>query len=62
MLLIELKRNQELHEWQKRLLETVASHIALALKMANNASQSRMLALSEERSVIARELHDSLAQ
>ena len=30
--------------------------------MALNASQSRMLALSEERGVIARELHDSLAQ
>jgi two-component system nitrate/nitrite sensor histidine kinase NarX len=30
--------------------------------MAQSASQSRLIALSEERSVIARELHDSLAQ
>lgn len=53
---------QSLDEWQLRLLETVASHIAIAINMARQASQSRMLALQEERSVIARELHDSLAQ
>jgi two-component system nitrate/nitrite sensor histidine kinase NarX len=62
VLLIELHGNDTLEEWQKRLLETVASHIALAINMAENASQSRMIALSEERGVIARELHDSLAQ
>lgn len=53
---------QRLDEWQLKLLETVASHIAIAISMARQASQSRMLALQEERSVIARELHDSLAQ
>jgi two-component system nitrate/nitrite sensor histidine kinase NarX len=62
VLLVELNNNDRLEDWKKRLLETVASHIALALNMAEKASQSRMLALSEERSVIARELHDSLAQ
>ena len=54
--------DNKLDDWKKRLLETVASHIALALNMTEKASQSRLLALSEERSVIARELHDSLAQ
>ncbi|MBT8439096.1 MAG: HAMP domain-containing protein [Gammaproteobacteria bacterium] len=62
VLLVELNSNDKLDDWKKRLLETVASHIALALNMTEKASQSRMLALSEERSVIARELHDSLAQ
>lgn len=62
VLLLEITPDKPLHEWQKRLLETVASHIAIALNMAQRASQSRMLALLEERSVIARELHDSLAQ
>ena len=62
VLMLEIPANRELAEWQKRLLEAVASHIAIALNMAQRASQSRMLALLEERSVIARELHDSLAQ
>jgi len=62
VLLVELNKNENLDDWKKRLLETVASHIALALNMNEKASQSRLLALSEERSVIARELHDSLAQ
>jgi len=53
---------QGLEEWQQRLLETVANHIAISINMARQASQSRMLSLQEERSVIARELHDSLAQ
>lgn len=48
--------------WQQRLLETVASHIALAINLAQQASQARLVSLLEERSVIARELHDSLAQ
>jgi two-component system nitrate/nitrite sensor histidine kinase NarX len=62
VLLLEITPDKPLQEWQKRLLQTVASHIAIALNMAQRASQSRMLALLEERSVIARELHDSLAQ
>ena len=51
-----------LETWQERLLEAVASHIAMALKMAQRSSQARQIALLEERGVIARELHDSLAQ
>ncbi|MFO7593309.1 MAG: type IV pili methyl-accepting chemotaxis transducer N-terminal domain-containing protein [Pseudomonadota bacterium] len=62
VLLLEIAPDKPLQEWQRRLLETVASHIAIALNMAQRSSQARMLALLEERSVIARELHDSLAQ
>ncbi|MFO7603667.1 MAG: type IV pili methyl-accepting chemotaxis transducer N-terminal domain-containing protein, partial [Gammaproteobacteria bacterium] len=63
VLLVDLPSDGEpLHSWQKRLLTSVASHIAIALNINRRASQARMLALLEERSVIARELHDSLAQ
>lgn len=62
VLLVEHADHQPLEEWQERLLETVASHIAIALNIATRHSKDRMLALLEERSVIARELHDSLAQ
>jgi two-component system nitrate/nitrite sensor histidine kinase NarX len=62
VLLVELSPERPLETWQKRLLETVASHIAIALNIARHHSQDRMLALLEERGVIARELHDSLAQ
>ncbi len=62
VLLVEIDPQRPLEGWQERLLETVASHIAIALNIARRHSQDRMLALLEERSVIARELHDSLAQ
>ncbi len=62
VLLMELPEGAELQVWQRRLLETVANHIAMALKASSRSSESRRLALLEERSVIARELHDSLAQ
>jgi two-component system nitrate/nitrite sensor histidine kinase NarX len=62
VMLIEFPRERRLEPWQERLLETVASHIALALNVAQQASEKRRLALLEERSVIARELHDSIAQ
>lgn len=48
--------------WQLPLLETVARHIATALRAAEQAEHRRRLELLEERGAIARELHDSLAQ
>jgi len=48
--------------WQSRLLESVASHIGIALNSSQRTNQERRLGLLEERGVIARELHDSLAQ
>jgi two-component system nitrate/nitrite sensor histidine kinase NarX len=62
VLVVDVPQNSGLDEWQQRLLEAVASHIAMALKMTQRTSQARMLALLEERGVMARELHDSLAQ
>jgi two-component system nitrate/nitrite sensor histidine kinase NarX len=62
VMMIEFPPQRRLEPWQERLLETVASHIALALNVSQQASEKRRLALLEERSVIARELHDSIAQ
>lgn len=45
-----------------RLAETVARMVALALVGLSDSTESRRLALLEERSAIAAELHDSLAQ
>jgi two-component system nitrate/nitrite sensor histidine kinase NarX len=62
VLVMEIPAGTELRDWQIRLLEAVADHIGIAINIAQRATQSRRLALLEERSVIARELHDSLAQ
>lgn len=62
VLLLEIPANRELEQWQTRLLEAVADQVAMSLKVSLRTSGSRRLALLEERSVIARELHDSLAQ
>ncbi len=48
--------------WQIQLLEALSRHIGVALGAERRIEQSRRLALLEERAVIARELHDSLAQ
>lgn len=61
-LLVELPAGKDLQPWQKRLLMTVAGHIGAALTTRQRLHESRRLALHEERGVIARELHDSLAQ
>jgi two-component system nitrate/nitrite sensor histidine kinase NarX len=58
----ELPNGVELQSWQKQVLETIAHHVASALASAKRAEERHRLAVLEERSVIARELHDSLAQ
>ena len=45
-----------------RILETVGHHISNALANMRRAEEKHRLAVLEERSVIARELHDSIAQ
>jgi len=45
-----------------QLLEALSRHIGIAIGTAHRTEQSRRLSLLEERGVIARELHDSLAQ
>ena len=48
--------------WKIRLLEALSRHIGTAIGTHKRAEHERILSLLEERSVIARELHDSLAQ
>ncbi|MAN50516.1 MULTISPECIES: ATP-binding protein [unclassified Marinimicrobium] len=48
--------------WQQQLLQSVADQIAMALSLQAEEDNARRLSLAHERTVIARELHDSLAQ
>lgn len=52
----------KLEEWQQPVLEAVGRHIAAALANAQREKDQRQLAVLDERTVMARELHDSLAQ
>jgi two-component system nitrate/nitrite sensor histidine kinase NarX len=62
VMLMEIPPDLRLEDWQRRLLEAVAHQIGVALNIARRNTESHRLSLFEERSVIARELHDSLAQ
>lgn len=62
VLLVGIEPKAELEVWQIQLLETLSKHIGISLDVARRVIQHRRLALLEERSVMARELHDSLAQ
>ncbi len=51
-----------LQAWQTQLLTTLADLFAASLSLPQLGQKQARLALMEERAVIARELHDSLAQ
>ena len=51
-----------LKEEDRALLETLASHLAAAIEGLRAGALEREAAVSEERSLLARELHDSIAQ
>ncbi len=46
----------------RQLLETLGRHLGVAIENQRLASRDRELAVYEERSLLARELHDSIAQ
>jgi two-component system nitrate/nitrite sensor histidine kinase NarX len=48
--------------WQLELAQTIGRHVGAALAAAERREEHQRLSLLEERSAIARELHDSLAQ
>lgn len=54
--------NRALNSWQHQLLQSVSDQIAVALSLRNQSNQERRVSLLNERTIIARELHDSLAQ
>ena len=53
---------QGLSDIARRLLETLSDQLATAIFLENQITEEQQLTLAEERAVIARELHDSLAQ
>ena len=61
---IKVKRlcGTALPEWQEQLLCSSADQLAIALSLQETKEQEHRLAMLSERTVIARELHDSLAQ
>ncbi len=62
ILQLELPNGKHLDDWQIQLLEALCRHIGIAIGTARRSEESRQLSLLEERALIARELHDSLAQ
>ncbi|MCX8003570.1 MAG: histidine kinase [Burkholderiaceae bacterium] len=59
---VALAAGQTLAPAQRELAAAVAGQVATALAAAESREEHRRLALLEERSAIARELHDSIAQ
>ncbi len=59
---LELSPGETLPEWQQSLVQSVANQFAISLSMIEQKDQEYRFAMLSERTVIARELHDSLAQ
>ncbi|MFY0663849.1 MAG: type IV pili methyl-accepting chemotaxis transducer N-terminal domain-containing protein [Natronospirillum sp.] len=62
VLLVRTNAAHPLTEWQNQLTQSIADQLAVILSLRHEHDRIRRLALFHERSVIARELHDSLAQ
>jgi two-component system nitrate/nitrite sensor histidine kinase NarX len=62
VLRLVLPPGERLAGWQTTLVEALSRHMAIALGISRQTERERLIALQEERSVIARELHDSIAQ
>ncbi len=59
---IFIKADAALPRDKARIIETVGHHVSNALSNMRRAEEKHRLAVLEERSAIARELHDSIAQ
>jgi two-component system, NarL family, nitrate/nitrite sensor histidine kinase NarX len=53
---------QRIQSWQKHMLQALADMLATTIKLEQQRHSENRLLIMEERAVIARELHDSLAQ
>ncbi|MGM0481474.1 MAG: ATP-binding protein [Pseudomonadota bacterium] len=62
VLIVRCQPEQPLATWQQQLMSSTADQLALSQSLKSEEEQVRRLALMHERTVIARELHDSLAQ
>ncbi len=56
------RREHTLAPEQRTLLETLAGHLATAMESLRSAALEREAAVARERALLARELHDSIAQ
>jgi len=56
------RQPRQLADDDRALLETLASHLAAAIESLRAGALERETAVAEERSLLARELHDSIAQ
>lgn len=56
------RRQQRLSEGEKHLLETLGQHLGVAIENVRLKAREKELAISEERNLLAQELHDSIAQ
>lgn len=61
-LLWEIPKKTVVNDWQKQILQGMADIIATAIELDQKRISEKRLVIVEERAVIARELHDSLAQ
>ncbi|HPQ94493.1 MAG TPA: histidine kinase, partial [Thiolinea sp.] len=62
MLAVDIPAGTATEHWQVQLLEALSHHIGVTIASEQRIEQNRRVSLLEERAVIARELHDSLAQ
>lgn len=53
---------REVSSEERHMLESVGQHLGVAIESLRLVSRERELAASEERALLARELHDSIAQ
>ncbi len=59
---VEVPPEMQIQEWQELLLSALAELFTASLSLNQMGQKQARIALMEERAVIARELHDSLAQ
>lgn len=57
-----INASEKIPEWKIRVLEAIGSNLSMALSKMQHQEKLHRVAVLEERSVIARELHDSIAQ
>ena len=58
----KVNAEEALPDWKIRVLEAIGSNLSMALSKMQHQEERHRVAVLEERSVIARELHDSIAQ
>jgi two-component system nitrate/nitrite sensor histidine kinase NarX len=57
-----IPKHQQARSWQSKMLQAMADIVATAIDLEQQRNTQNRLLIVEERAVIARELHDSLAQ